>query len=164
MEVYDSILNKSDFNKLVQKYSDDLNTKSKDGYIGFVGINQFEKVFEDAIFALSKDGEVSAPIESRIGWHLLKRISKKEELPFPQAKEKIKVLLESDSRYQLAKNKVIDRIKTKNGFMLNSANLETYMKSLPPDFTSFSWEGSPDLPSVELFKLGDKNFNSKDFY
>jgi peptidyl-prolyl cis-trans isomerase SurA len=163
MMVFDSIVNKVDFNKLVQVYSDDVNTKFKNGYIGFVGINQFDKVFEDAIFALAKDGDVSAPIESRVGWHLLKRISKKEELPFPQAKEKIKVQLESDSRYQLAKNRVIERIKTMNGFMLNSANLDTYMKSLPADFTSFSWEGSPDLPSLDLFKLGDKTFNSKDF-
>lgn len=163
LEVYDSLIHHADFNKMVQLYSDDVNTKSKDGYIGFVGINQFDKTFEDAIFALNKDGEVSSPIESRIGWHVIRRISKKEELPFAQAKEKIKAMMESDSRYQLAKNRVIERIKSMNGFSLDTTTLAKYMRSLPNDFTSFSWEGSPDLPNVELFRLGEKSYGSKEF-
>ncbi len=153
----------TDFNQLVQKYSADENTKSKDGYIGFVGINQFEKEFEDAIFKLAKDGEVSSPIESRIGYHFIKRISHKEELPYAQAREKIRAMIESDSRYQLAKSKVIDKIKSSNNFTLFQNNLDKFTAALPADFTSFSWEPSAALPDLSIFSIGKQLYNSIDF-
>ncbi|MEP7267783.1 MAG: peptidylprolyl isomerase [Saprospiraceae bacterium] len=161
-EAYKALSAGGDWRTLVQKYSNDEATISKDGYIGFVGINQFERDFEDAIFALTIDGEVSKPIESRLGWHIIKRISKREELPFSQAREKIKALLESDSRYQYAKGKVIERIKSQNGFTLFSNNLEKFTAALPAEFTSFSWELSPDLPNLEIFSLGKQLYNSID--
>ncbi len=163
LKVYSMIQSGADFNQMVQTFSDDAATKAKDGYIGFVGINQFEKDFEDSVFALQKDGAISAPIESRLGWHIIKRISVKEELPYPQAKEKIKIQLESDSRYQYARNRVLERIKSLNGFMMNEANIQKFISALPPEFTSFSWEVSPDLPDVELFRLGNSVFRSMTF-
>jgi peptidyl-prolyl cis-trans isomerase SurA len=162
-QITSEIKSGADFRMLVQKYSADENTKSKDGYIGFVGINQFEKEFEDAIFNLAKDGDISNPIESRIGYHFIRRISHKEELPYSQAKEKIKALIESDGRYQYARSKVIDRIKTTNNFTVFQNNLEKFIAALPADFTSFSWEVSPTLPDIEIFSLGKQLYKSKDF-
>jgi len=153
----------TDFRQLVQKYSADENTKSKDGYIGFVGINQFEKEFEDAIFNLKNDGDVSIPMESRIGYHFIKRLSHKDEIPYAQAKEKIKALLESDSRYQVAKSKVIDKIKSTNNFTVFQNNLEKFTAALPADFTSFSWEPSTNLPDLSIFSIGKQLYNSLDF-
>ncbi|MBP6795593.1 MAG: peptidylprolyl isomerase, partial [Saprospiraceae bacterium] len=162
-QITSEIKSGADFRMLVQKYSADENTKSKDGYIGFIGINQFEKEFEDAIFNLAKDGDISHPIESRIGYHFIRRISHKEELPYSQAKEKIKALIESDGRYQYAKSKVIDRIKTTNNFTVFQNNLEKFIAALPVDFTSFSWEVAPTLPDIEIFSLGKQLYKSKDF-
>ncbi len=161
--VYNLLQNGADFNQLVQTHSDDQATKAKDGYIGFVGINQFEKEFEDSVFSLQNDGDISRPIESRLGWHIIKRISKKEELPYPQVKEKLKTLLEQDSRYQYARTRVIDRIKSSNGFVFQDKNVQSFITALPVEVTSFSWEVSPNLPDIELFKLGNKTFTSKPF-
>lgn len=162
-KVYDMIRKGTDFNQMVQSFSEDPSTKTKDGYIGFVGINQFEKNFEDSIFALQKDGDVSQPIESRVGWHIIKRISKKEELPYPEAREKIKSAIESDGRFNYARNRVIDRIKTNNKFKINETNLNQLIVGLPADFTSFTWEASSSIPDNELFSLGNKSYGARDF-
>lgn len=153
----------ADFNQLVRSYSADESTKNKDGYIGFIGINQFEKDFEDAIFSLAKDGDISKPIESRIGYHIIKRLSVKEELPYPQAKEKIKTQLESDSRYQAAKSKIIEKIKSTNNFIVFQNNLDRFTAALPADFTSFSWEVSPALPDLDIFAMGNQTYKSLAF-
>lgn len=162
-KVYDMIQKGSDFNQLVQSFSEDPTTKAKDGYIGFIGINQFEKNFEDAIFALQKDGDFSKPVESRVGWHIIKRISKKEEIPYPEAREKIKVAVESDGRFNYAKNRVIDKIKASNKFKINEANLKALIDALPADFTSFTWEVSPGIPDAELFTLGNNSYKAREF-
>jgi len=160
---YAMIIKGSDFNQMVQSFSEDPSTKAKEGYIGFIGINQFEKNFEDSIFALQKDGEISKPIESRVGWHIIRRISKKEELPYPEAREKIKTAVETDGRFAYARNRVIDRIKANNQFKIYEANVTSFIQSLPNDFTSFTWEVSPTLPDQDLFTLGNKSYKSREF-
>ncbi len=160
--VYKMLKEGADWNQMVQTFSGDQNTKDKNGYIGFVGINQFEKAFEDSVFAIPQDGYITTPIESRLGWHIIKRISKKQELPYAQAREKIKPLLETDSRYQIARSQVIDRIKSESGFKLNQGNLDKFIAALPADFTSFSWEVSPNLPDIEIMSFNSKTYTSKD--
>lgn len=162
-KVYSLLKNGSDFAEMVKTFSNDESTKAKDGYIGFVGINQFEKSFEDAIFQLEKDGDISMPIESRVGWHIIKRISKKTELPIEESREKIKALVEADGRFMYARNRVIDKIKQANGFKVSQDHLNGFIQSLPPDFTSYSWEVSPTLPDEELFILGAKTYTSREF-
>lgn len=162
-KVYSLLKNGSDFAEMVRTFSNDESTKAKDGYIGFVGINQFEKSFEDAIFQLEKDWDISTPIESRVGWHIIKRISKKAELPFEESREKIKALVEADGRFMYARNRVIDKIKQANGFKVNQNHLNAFIQSLPPEFTSYSWEVPATMPDDELFTLGAKTYTTREF-
>jgi len=162
-KIYKMLKNGADFAELVRTFSHDESTKAKDGYIGFVGINQFEKSFEDAIFQLEQDGDISMPIESRVGWHIIKRISRKAELPYEESREKIKAQVEADGRFAYARNRVIDKIKQANGFKVNQEHLNTFIQSLPPDFTSYSWEVSPSLPDLDLFTLSSKSYGTREF-
>ena len=86
-----------DFSELVQQYSIDLQTVKQDGNLGYLykggyirGVGQ-DVEFEKAVFVL-KQGDVSLPIESRKGWHIV-RVDEKEDSvikPFVEVEEKIR--------------------------------------------------------------------------
>ena len=61
----------ADFASLASSQSDDPGSKGAGGDLGWVRRGQMTGKFEQALFALGK-GEVSGPVETEFGWHLIK--------------------------------------------------------------------------------------------
>ena len=61
----------ADFAALARESSDDEGTKSSGGDLGWFGKGRMVKEFEDAVFAL-QDGQVSGPVKSQFGFHIIK--------------------------------------------------------------------------------------------
>jgi peptidyl-prolyl cis-trans isomerase C len=79
-----------DFAALAKEKSTDKGSGAQGGDLGFFGKGQMVKPFEDAAWAL-KAGEVSAPVKSQFGWHLIKLEEKRVQPPpsFDTVKEQI---------------------------------------------------------------------------
>lgn len=67
-----------DFAILAQDYSDDKVTTEKDGDLGWLGKGKMIQPFEKALPNL-KVGEISQPIRSQFGWHLIKLLEKRKQ-------------------------------------------------------------------------------------
>jgi len=61
------------FGKLAKELSIDSGSAKRDGNLGYFGRGKMVKPFEDAAFRLEV-GEVSEPVKSEYGYHLIKRL------------------------------------------------------------------------------------------
>lgn len=103
-ELRQKIVDGADFAQLASQESDD-SSKSAGGDLHFFHRGQLVPPFEQAAFAL-KVGEVSEPVKTPFGYHLIKVEEKKEET-FDQAKPEVQRRLQSEK----SKNTLDELIK-----------------------------------------------------
>jgi foldase protein PrsA len=78
------------FEELAKQYSEDTGSKEKGGDLGYFGPGKMVKEFEDAAYKMKKD-EVSEPVKSQFGYHIIKVTDIKEpEKSFDDSKADIK--------------------------------------------------------------------------
>ncbi len=162
--LYKALTAGADFETLAKTHSQDKATASKGGYIGFFGINRYDRAFEDAAFKLSKDGEFSQPVKSKVGWHIVRRVSKKTDEKYDLAKRRLENKIKKDTRFELAKKSMINRIQKESGFQENEKALNTFIGSLGEDFLTHKWK-SPSQSEEALisFTSSDQSFSVQDF-
>lgn len=152
--IYQALKAGANFEELAQRLSEDKATAARGGYIGIFGINRYEKPFEDAAFAITSDGAYSAPFESTVGWHIAKRISKKDIQPFEIEKSRLEAKIKQDARFEKAKEAMIERIKREAGFQSMNTVLQAFIDTVSADFNTFKWRAPEQKPRDILFSLG----------
>jgi peptidyl-prolyl cis-trans isomerase D len=85
-DIYDSAVTGVDFAELAQAYSDD-GSSSNGGDLGWFGRKQMVPEFDSATWALEID-EISQPVKTRFGWHIIKLLDKKTEKETPRGSDK----------------------------------------------------------------------------
>ena len=79
LKIRDKILNGESFEILATLNSQDPGSAQNGGNLGFVGRGTFQPEFEAAVFKL-KEGEISMPVETEFGFHLIQLIEKRGNL------------------------------------------------------------------------------------
>lgn len=89
-ELYEQLLDGADFAELAQEYSDDA-TATNGGELGFFQRGRMVPEFEETAFAL-EEGEISAPVRTEYGYHLIEVIERRraEGEEFEEEKEFIR--------------------------------------------------------------------------
>ncbi len=128
------------FAALAKADSQDPGSKDKGGDLGWVKPGMMDPAFEKVLFALSKSGDVSAPVKTKFGWHLIKldKIRPSRTLAFddPQVQ---KQLLQTFNSKESAKLYQEDSDKLSELAFENTASLAPVGKALGLKVQTSAW-------------------------
>jgi peptidyl-prolyl cis-trans isomerase SurA len=79
--------------------------------------------FEKAAFELKSNGSISLPVKTNFGWHIIKRIDRKEIGTFAEMETEIKYKAGKDQRIDIARKALVNKLKNENGFKLKLSNI-----------------------------------------
>ena len=99
------LLKGEDFSTLAKTLSDDPGSKNRGGDLGWVGKGVMEKNFEQVAFSLTK-GEISEPVETPFGYHIIQVTEIKPEKVKPL--EEVKAQIADSLRRQEAENRLYE--------------------------------------------------------
>lgn len=120
-----------DFAALAESLSDDPSAKANKGDLGFFEAKRMVKPFSDAAFAMSKPGEISEPVHTSFGFHLIQFHEAKPAIQRPYEEVKDEIIGSLRDKYKSEyRQSLINTIKTDPTLKLHEAEIDKYYVDL----------------------------------
>jgi parvulin-like peptidyl-prolyl isomerase len=156
--IYQSLKNGADFAQLAKEKSIDPTVKDNAGDLGFFRWGKMVPEFQEAAFKL-KEGEISRPVKSTYGWHIIKVVEKRkvDQPPYEEAKTLIQARLDQAKKQQMV-TEYFKKLKKKVGFKINDKALDLLMskkEEMPSDTLGLRRPG--DVLDLNKFTPEEQN-------
>ncbi len=164
--IHDSVTSKNNWEYYCRKYSMDQSTRSSGGVLAPFGTGRIVASFSEAAFALENPGDISEPVLTPSGWHIIRLIQKIPLESFEELQNEITGKVKQDARASRSQDLLIRRLKKENKFVMNkiiSEQVDHYAdSSLIQGF--WSYDSTDTFLDFILFTINDTPFPVWDFF
>ncbi|BDD05993.1 peptidylprolyl isomerase [Aureibacter tunicatorum] len=113
-QIYNLLESGDDWNELCELFSEDRGTKNRGGELPWFGSGEMVEEFENEAFRMTEVGQISEPIKSKYGWHILKLDGKKELPSYEEMESKIMANVRHASRAKVNEKILVDKLAKDN--------------------------------------------------
>jgi peptidyl-prolyl cis-trans isomerase SurA len=149
------------FEDLVEFYSDDTGTVTKGGDLGFFERRMMVREFDEVAFSMDL-GEISEPVQTNFGYHIIKLIEKMEYPTFEEEREELKNMYKKQ-RYDADLKKVADSLRTKYNFTVNEEMVDYLIEQSDSVRFGMVHPRLDEISDKVLFTYSDKSVNIGSF-
>ncbi|MFW5820070.1 MAG: foldase protein PrsA [Bacteroidota bacterium] len=163
--VYDSLKMGTDFAEMAERYSDDKSSGAKGGVLPWFSSGQMIKVFDSTAFSLEQIGQISEPVRSDYGWHIVKLLDKNEVGSFEEEKPEILSFLKKGDRGKARDMAFIAQLKEDYGYNFHEENYNKMISTLDSTIFDAAWtaEKAEVYFDKPIFTIGDLDVTVEDF-
>jgi len=159
----------STFEAIVIESSDDQVSVKKGGELYWIGVTSWRRrmlpAFEDAAFSLKNNDDISEPVQTRFGWHIIKRIDKKDLSPLEEIRKELGGKIDKDAeRSKTIRKAFIENVKKEYNFTQFAKPKEKLLATIDESILKGEWQAAkPSKLKKTLFTLLDKKYTQLNF-
>lgn len=147
-ELYTKLNNgEATFAETVVQFSQDKTSKGNGGRLPEFGLNDMVDSFEDAAFSLNNPGDISKPVKTPYGWHIIELVEKIPLKSFEDMEGELRNRIKRDVRAELSQDRFIAKLASSYNWKVNDKNMDKLAKQLSKEDISGDWEPSEKLLS-----------------
>lgn len=163
--ISDSLAAGADWAQMVSRYSEDPGTRNRQGNLQWFAAGEMVPEFEEATFSLKNIGDISKPVLTSYGWHIIKLLGKDPVAPYDALEEQIKKQLSRDVRSQMAQKAVIERLKKAYKFTEDRAAFNEFVSTVDTSVWSGAWNADKAKGlDKTIFSIADTvKFTQRDY-
>lgn len=169
--IYGLVKNGGNWDELVKEYSQDKTSSANGGKLAAFGTGQMVPEFEEAAYALKNPGDISQPVKTKFGWHIIKLVEKKPMGTYDQTKDDIRKKIETGTWSDYAKQSFVNKLKKDYKFSEIPGSKGEVRAKMDSSLLKGNWNDSLCKNMITpLFVLADaayigqmKPFPEKDF-
>jgi peptidyl-prolyl cis-trans isomerase SurA len=152
------------FEDLAKEYSSDNGTAGKGGDLSWFAHGMMVPEFNDAVFALQTIGEISKPVRTRYGYHIIKLLDKRPLAPYEDKKADLQLIFERSGYTHELNRPFIEKLKKENGFSFNENAFNPLLlesQTVYPTDSAFAAKFEKD--KNVLYVIGNQSYTVGDF-
>jgi len=163
-EAYEKLNQGEAFETVVTEYSEDKGSAGNGGQLPKFGVNRMVPEFISTIGELENPGDISEPVETSYGWHIIKLVSADKPGTFEEEKANLSGRIAKDNRASLSEEAIISKIKKEYKFKEYPKTKEAIIDRIDSTLLSGTWDpaDAADMNKA-IFKLDDIDYTQKDF-
>ncbi len=163
-EIHSRLMAGDKFEDLAGQFSEDQSSAKSGGQLPPFGTGRMVPEFEQAAFALKNTGDYSGPVKTSYGWHIIKLIERKGIGSYEEVQNELKQKIQKDSRSELSKSSMVNKIKNKYSFKEDAKAKDDFMKKVDSTLTQGKWTADKASGlNKTMFSLSSKTFSQNDF-
>lgn len=166
-EIYDSLMIGASWEYMVTAYSEDPNSIKRGGELPAFGSGTSQRMvleFEDAAFNLKRPGEISKPVKTQYGYHIIKLIEWSPVKSFESLKRELQAKVNKDERAKITQDSFVQKLKVQYHYVYKGdKNLQVFENQLDSTFFMGKWKADQIKSNKTLFCLGATKFKQKEF-
>lgn len=166
-EIYAKLQAGESFEKLASEFSDDAQTAEKGGELPLFGTGTTTRMvpeFEEAAFQLKANGDVSQPVQTAFGYHIIKRLELTPLRSFEELRKEIQGKVNKDERSIVTQHSFIQKLKKTYAFKDNySKTSKWFVQNIDTNYFKGTWTADGLKSNAAMFTLDKKAFTQKDF-
>ena len=165
LELHRLLVQGEDFGNLAKQFSDDKSSSVRNGELKPFKSGQINSTkFENTAFSLKKIGDISDPIQTQFGWHILKLIKKTPVPDFNKIKQDLENKVGKDSRSKLVRSKMIDKLLSEYNLSEKNPNLVLFQSNVFFDDSNKYWDIINEINNTKIFlQIKDRSYTFRDF-
>jgi peptidyl-prolyl cis-trans isomerase SurA len=164
-DIYQKLQQGEKFEELAKQFSEDKSSSSRGGVLARFGSGQLSaEEFENIAFTLTPENPISAPFQTRFGWHIVKLIEKHALKSFDEMKVELESKVGKDDRSRLITNSLNEKLQKKYAPKRDAKLYALLVKSVTADFYESKWEVPANKAfAAKLVGVGAKEISGNDF-
>lgn len=155
-----------DFGDLARQFSEDPGSRTNGGKLSRFGSGRLNAPqFEQAAFEIETPGEISAPVKTDFGWHIIQLIERHPLEPFEELKNNLLSRIKTSDRSKVVVASVNERIKEKYNFEVIENPLPFFNTFVTDSILKRKWVNPGEHPSLSktAFRIGEINYTFAEF-
>ncbi len=137
-EIHRLLKKGDDFAELAGQFSQDRQSASRGGEMPPFTSNRMVPEFIEAIHKLDSAGQISPPVRSQFGWHIIQLLDKKP--PSDDAMSALRDRVSRDLRAEMGARRFVENLQKEYGFSEDRLALETLYKLVDEEIFEARWE------------------------
>lgn len=156
------------FEEIARKHSEDPGSARQGGKLNWFGAGMMVEPFDSASFAIAVD-EISLPVRSNFGWHIIKKLDAKGPQSFDEMKPILmkRITNTYDGRSQLIRKNLYSKLEKKHKAKINKKNVDGIKADLNSTPLDSAWyEKARNIQGkggLEIAKIGKKSISLAEF-
>ncbi len=167
--IYNAVVaNPEKFEELARTLSDDKGSGRQGGRLNWFGAGMMVEPFDSAAFALQVE-EISMPVRSQYGWHVIRKLDAKEPADLAEMKPNVlkRISNPQDERFKLVDHNLIEKLQRKIKANIINKNLDAICKEIKANGIDSAWRAKAldktGLGATEIARIGNKAITLADW-